>query len=63
MSKLIHHTWERTTQTTDFNRHRLCPTCKCEKFYSAGHKKLVYIDRFGKMHYRAPSCVLPNTKL
>lgn len=37
--------------------------CKAEKWYDMEREQTTYMDRFGKTHYRAPDCVLPNTKL
>lgn len=60
--KLIHHTWE-PVEPTRLLKHKRCTRCNCEKYYSAGYGRLIYQDRFGRIHYRTPSCVLPNTKL
>ena len=60
--KLIHHKWNKTDDQRKL-KHYKCERCKAEKWRDQGFGKLIYQDRFGKTHYRAPECVLPNTKL
>jgi hypothetical protein len=59
--KLIHHHWQKVEDKK--LKHKVCTECKCEKFYDEGFGQLIFIDRFGKMFYRTPSCVLPYTLL
>jgi len=57
----IKHKW---TKVEDRKlKHYKCERCNAEKWWDDGFGKLIYQDRFGKTHYRAPECVLPNTKL
>jgi hypothetical protein len=60
--KLIHHKWNKTDDQRKL-KHYKCERCHAEKWWDSGFGKLIYQDRFGKTHYRAPECVLPNTKL
>jgi hypothetical protein len=60
--KLIHHVWDAVIPSKKL-KHKKCSRCHCEKFWDQGFRRLIYIDRFGRMSYRTPSCVLPNTKL
>ena len=66
MSKAIPHRWCPTAGTgtsKDIPQRFGCLRCLCEKGFSISFGRLIYIDRFGKIHYRAPDCILPNTKL
>jgi hypothetical protein len=60
--KAIHHVWNKITDQHRL-KHAKCERCKCQKWWDAGFKRLIYIDRFGNLHYKTPSCVLPNTFL
>ena len=60
--KLIHHTWEHLTDTNKF-KHVRCTRCHCEGYYDPAFHCYVYYDRFGKMSFQRPDCVLPNTKI
>ena len=62
MKRTIHHSWEYVVPT-QLLKHMKCSRCNCEKFYTAGYRQVMFQDRFGKVHYRVPNCVLPNTKL
>jgi hypothetical protein len=62
LRKLIRHTWNKHFGTGKL-KHATCPRCLCEKYFSPSFGQLIYVDRFGKTHYKTPSCVLPNTKL
>jgi hypothetical protein len=57
----IKHKWLRVIDNK--LQHAKCERCKAEKWWDNGYQQLIYQDRFGKPHYRAPECVLPNTKL
>jgi hypothetical protein len=57
----IKHKWNKVDSRK--LKHHKCERCKCEKWWDNGFGKLIYQDRFGKTHYKAPDCVLPNTKL
>jgi 8-oxo-dGTP pyrophosphatase MutT (NUDIX family) len=59
--KLIHHKWSKVDDKKI--KHHKCERCKAEKWWDSGFGKLIYQDRFGKTHYRAPECELPNRKL
>jgi len=59
--RLIKHKWNKVEDRK--LKHQKCERCNCEKWWDSGHSKLIYQDRFGRTHYRAPDCVLPNTKL
>lgn len=61
-SKILKHTWIPSTRYEKGKiSHKICTKCKCEKYYSMEADQTVYMDRFGKLYYRAPSCVLPYT--
>ena len=60
--KTIKHKWNKTDNQRKL-KHYKCERCKAEKWWDPGFARLIYQDRFGKQHYRAPECVLPNTKL
>jgi hypothetical protein len=60
--KLIHHKWNKTDDQRKL-KHYKCERCKAEKWRDPGFGKLIYQDRFGKTHYRAPECTAPNTRL
>jgi hypothetical protein len=57
--KTIHHTWVKQ----DGFKHSKCSRCNCTKKWSEGWQRLIYIDRFDKLHLTTPSCILPNTLL
>lgn len=60
---LIKHKWNKTDNRTK-HQHYKCERCKAEKWWDQGFGKVVYQDRFGKLHpHKTPECVLPNTKL
>lgn len=64
MANKIKHTWIPSPRYEKGKiSHKMCIRCKCEKYYSMEIQRTVYLDRFGRLLYRAPSCVLPNTKL
>lgn len=60
--KLIRHKWNDVIPTK-LLKHKKCERCNCEKYYSLPFGQVMYEDRFGKLWFRAPECVLPNTKL
>jgi len=60
-TKLLRHKWWEIQGTTP--QQYECGKCLCKKGYSHAFGQLIYYDRFGKLHFRAPECVLPNTKL
>jgi hypothetical protein len=62
MSKLIRHKWNSVPNSHKL-KHKKCERCECEKFFDSNYGHLIYIDRKGHLYFRAPSCVLPNTKL
>jgi len=59
MTKLITHKWK----DNNIPNVKQCERCLCLKYYVYAFRRMMYMDRFGKTHYRAPECVLPNTKL
>lgn len=62
--KLIRHRWFPIPGTPVGRFQRFfCIKCGCEKGFSQAFGQVMYMDRFGKIHYKAPECVLPNTKL
>lgn len=60
--KILRHKWRRIDPSRKL-KHFECMKCKAEKWYDMEREQTTYMDRFGKTHYRAPDCVLPNTKL
>lgn len=62
MGKLIRHKWKKV-EVTHKVKHEICTRCECETYIDDWTGNMIYIDRFGKMRYRTPECVLPNTKL
>ena len=58
---LIHHKWNKVDSRK--LKHYKCERCHAEKWWDPGYARLIYQDRFGHPHYRAPECALPNTKL
>lgn len=60
--KTIKHDWIKITDTNKF-KHVRCKKCNCEGYYDHPFHCFVYYDRFGKMSFKQPSCVLPNTKI
>ena len=60
MKKLIKHKWKDNDTVA---RGKQCERCLCLKYYDYAFVRMMYMDRFGITHYRAPECVLPNTKL
>lgn len=58
----IKHKWNKVEDSRKL-KHYKCDRCKSEKWWDPGFQRLMYQDRFGRDHYRAPECVLPNTKL
>jgi len=64
MKKILNHLWVSSgVILKEKLNHKICSKCKCTKYYDTIFDQTVYIDRFGKLYFRAPSCVLPNTKL
>ena len=64
MNKKLKHSWANSgIILKEKLNHKTCSKCKCVKYYDVIFDQTVYIDRFGKLYFRAPSCVLPNTKL
>lgn len=63
MKKLIRHKWIEVAGTYGKTQQYECIRCLCKKKYWFSFGQVMYTDRFGKIHYRAPECVLPNTKL
>jgi hypothetical protein len=60
--KLIKHKW--TPIKDNKLKHAKCEHCKCERHFDDRWGKVVYTDRFGKLHpHNRPECVLPNTKM
>ena len=59
---LLKHSWNKVENSRKL-KHMKCKKCNCEKWWDQGFGQLMYQDRFGKVHYRAPKCVLPNAKL
>jgi hypothetical protein len=55
---LIHHTW--TKETFEIYR---CSRCYAMKVRDWSFGKVVFYDRFGKLHPTTPNCELPNIKL
>ena len=33
-----------------------CWKCGCKKGYSRAYKRIVFVDRFGKLSYQTPNC-------
>jgi hypothetical protein len=62
MGKLIKHKWNQLTDTHKL-KHATCVRCTCQKYYDDGFKCLIFVDRFNKIHFNTPSCVLPYTKI
>ena len=62
-TKLLRHRWSPNAGTYGKTQRYDCIRCMCTKGYSFAFNQIVYTDRFGKLHFRAPECVLPNTKL
>jgi hypothetical protein len=64
MIKALKHSWINSgiIQKNKLN-HKTCIKCKCQKYYDIDFDQTVYVDRFGKLYFCAPNCVLPNTKL
>jgi hypothetical protein len=60
--RAFQHKWHKVENSRKLN-HKECEKCHAEKWWDDGFQKLIYHDRFGKLHYRAPECVIPNTKL
>ncbi len=60
--RVLRHKWD-DKQGSRLLQHKVCPVCKCEKFFSMETYRTVYMDRFGHTTYRAPNCELPNTKI
>jgi hypothetical protein len=64
MKKLLRHSWKNSEMILKEKlNHKTCTRCNCVKYYDTIFDQTVYIDRFGKLYFRSPSCVLPNTKL
>ena len=62
--KTIRHKWINKDNIVYSGRDlRDCERCHCKKWYDYGFKRIVFYDRFGKLHYTTPDCVLPNTKM
>jgi hypothetical protein len=57
--KTIHHVWSKRPGF----RHHKCERCGAIRNYDASFARLMYTDRFGKISYNTPICVLPNTLL
>lgn len=62
MKKTITHSWKDVTPTKRL-KHKKCIRCLCETYFCPDFRCIVFIDRFGKIHFTRSSCVLPNTKL
>jgi hypothetical protein len=63
-TKLLKHKWiGYSGYDTKLLRRMSCTKCYCEKGYSPAFGCVIYVDRFGKMSYRSPECVMPNTKM
>lgn len=62
MGKIVRHSWGFPLQGSKIPQY-ICSKCLCKKGYSPSFGRVIYIDRFGKIYYRTPSCVLPNTKI
>jgi hypothetical protein len=62
MRKLIRHKWDHLTDTGRL-KHCKCVRCTCEKYFDDRFNCLVFIDRFSKIHFHTPDCVLPYTKI
>ena len=58
----IKHTWKKIENSRKL-QHAECIRCKSQKWWDDRFGKLIYVDRFGKTHYRAPDCAYPNTKI
>ena len=59
MKKTIRHSW---SLNKGFKT-AMCSKCGATKVFSNGFGRQVFFDRFGKLHYNTPECVLPNTRL
>lgn len=53
--RVLRHKWD-DKQGSHLLQHKVCPACKCEKFFSMETYRTVYMDRFGHTTYRAPEC-------
>lgn len=64
MSKALKHVWKNSGVVLKNKlNHKTCIKCNCTKYYDMDFDQTVYMDRFGKLHFLAPDCVLPYTKL
>lgn len=61
MINKIKHTWNSVPETYGKTQQFECEHCHCVKGFSFSFGKLIYTDRFGRTHFQAPRCVLPNT--
>lgn len=55
MIKIRHH-WEKLTGTGKL-KHAKCTNCPLQKWWDAGFRRLIYMDKRGNVHYRTPSCI------
>jgi hypothetical protein len=62
--KILKHKWNPSPviRQGELSR-KVCEKCKCEKYFDLEFGQTVYMDRFGKIVFRAPDCVLPYTKI
>lgn len=52
--RIIKHLWR---TKIGFRKYE-CEKCKCQKYWDPAFGKIIFVDRFGKIHYRMPDCVL-----
>jgi len=55
--KTIRHKWDKLPGL----KHAECPKCKCVKKFDTILGRVVFTDRFGKIYFVIPDCVMANT--
>ena len=55
MERKNRHSWEPIKGSTKL-KHAECMYCQLQKWWDKGFGKLIYMDKYGKIHYRTPSC-------
>ena len=60
--RTLNHRWTKLNDPKKLN-HSICERCHCESYYDPYFAKTIFTDRFGKIYYKRPECILPNTKM
>ena len=55
MTKKNRHSWD-PVEGSQKLKHAVCMWCQLQKWWDKGFGKLIYMDKFGKVFYKTPSC-------